>query len=126
MKSANKAKAQTSRARARAHEPVLAPTPADVLRDLMQQTDGLTQEELGSVMRVSRYSINQLMNGRRGVTAEMALRLAAAFDTTPEFWLRLQQAADLEMARHRLGGQLKGIRTVRAGTPNPSELLEID
>jgi addiction module HigA family antidote len=52
---------------------------------------------------VTRKCLSELLNGRFGVSPEMALRLAAGFpDTTPEFWLELQMQWDLQMARKKL------------------------
>jgi addiction module HigA family antidote len=96
-----------------------------MLRKLMSEIEGLTQERLAEAMRVSRISVNQLVNGRRAVTAEMSLRLAAALNTSPEFWLNLQQASDLEIARHRFGAETKSIAALRAATPAPDALREI-
>ena len=64
-------------------------------------------------MGVTRYSINQLVNDRRSVTAAMALRLAQATGTTPEFWLNLQRGVDLFRARGRLRNQLGRIKRIR-------------
>ena len=63
---------------------------------------------------VSRYSVNQLVIDRRTVTAELAVRLARATNTTPEFWLNLQMAADLSTARHALKDQPPRIQPIRA------------
>ena len=53
---------------------------------------------------VTRKCLSELLNGRFGVSPEMALRLAAGFpDTTPQFWLYLQMQWDLQAARKRLG-----------------------
>src|SRR3989442_686318 len=65
-------------------------TPGDVLRERILSDRRITQDQLAKAMRVSRFSINQLVNGRRSVTAEMAFRLSRATSTTPEFWLDLQ------------------------------------
>ena len=52
-----------------------------------------------SVLGVSRQTLNNLVNGRSGVSPEMAIRLSKAFGGTPESWLRLQMAFDLAQAR---------------------------
>jgi addiction module HigA family antidote len=53
---------------------------------------------------VTRKCLSELLNGRFGVSPEMALRLAAGFpDTTPEYWLDLQMRWDLQVARNKLG-----------------------
>ena len=46
--------------------------------------------------------INRIVNGRSSIGAELAMRLAGALDTSPEFWLNAQQAVDVHAARHRL------------------------
>ena len=46
--------------------------------------------------------INRIVNGRSAVTAEVALKLAATFRTTPEFWLNAQKAVDLHAARNKI------------------------
>jgi antitoxin HigA-1 len=63
-------------------------------------------------MNVSRYTINQLVNDKRNLTAEMALRLGAATSTSPEFWLNLQRAVELFDARAELDERLKEVKVV--------------
>jgi addiction module HigA family antidote len=75
-------------------------SPGEVLREDFLETLGLTQGALAKALGVDRTSINELVNGRRAVTPEMALRLAHAFSTTPEYWLNLQSAVDLFDALH--------------------------
>lgn len=90
------------------------PLPGDVLRDEFLVPSGITQDQLAKVMNVSRYSINQLVNNKRSVTAEMALRLARVTGMTPEFWLNLQRISDLTKARRRLKHELSEIEPVLA------------
>jgi addiction module HigA family antidote len=92
-------------------------TPGEVLREKILSHRGITQDQLAKAMRVSRYSINQLVNDRRTITAEMALRLAEATSTDPRFWLNLQQSADLAKARQRLRKELPLIERVRDPVP---------
>lgn len=61
---------------------------------------GLTQEELAHWLGVSRCTINQLVNGKRGITADMALRLGKFTNTSPQLWLKLQASVDLWDAMH--------------------------
>lgn len=106
----------TSR-RPRAHEgrpsavELLPPSPGEVLRGLLGR-HGVTQDALAEAMGVSRYSVNQLVNDRRGITAEMALRMGIALHTSAEFWLSLQRNVDLASARKSLGGALVEIHPV--------------
>ena len=72
-----------------------------VLRDALK-TRGLSQERLADSLGVSRLSVNQLVNGKRSVSAEMAIRLSVVLGTTPQFWLNLQRDNDLKLAFERL------------------------
>ncbi len=74
---------------------------------------GFTQQRLGEALGVSRRTVNQLVNGRRGVSAAMALRLAKLTKTSPEFWLNLQTAVDLWEAEAEAGRELAAIKPLR-------------
>lgn len=60
----------------------------------------MAQTELAERIRVSYPRVNEIVNGRRGVTPDTALRLSKLFSTTPEFWLNGQRNWDLWQARH--------------------------
>lgn len=60
---------------------------------------GLSQDALAKELGVSRRRVNEIVNGRRGLTPDTALRLAKYFRTDPELWLRLQADWDLHRAR---------------------------
>jgi plasmid maintenance system antidote protein VapI len=64
-------------------------------------------------MGVSRFSINQIINGRRAVTAEMALRLARVTSTTADLWLNLQRDVDLYFAQRKIGEKLLDMKVLR-------------
>lgn len=70
-------------------------TPGEVLREDYVVPLGLKQEHLASALGVHRTTVNEVLNDKRAVTPEMALRLAHAFNTSPEYWLNLQKAVDL-------------------------------
>jgi antitoxin HigA-1 len=70
-------------------------TPGDVLREDFLEPLGLTQAKVAQALGVDRTSLNELINGRRDVTTEMALRLGHAFRTSAQYWLNLQTAVDL-------------------------------
>lgn len=70
----------------------------DFLRPL-----GITQKEAARRLRISYPRMNEIVNGKRSVTPETALRLGRFTDTEPEFWLNLQQAVDLWDAQHAEG-----------------------
>lgn len=63
---------------------------------------GLTQLALAEKLGISRRRVNELIGGRRGVTPDTAVRLAAYFRTEPEFWLQMQSAWDLHRAMKNL------------------------
>ncbi len=63
---------------------------------------GLTQRQLADHIGCDIKVINRIINGRTSVTAEMALKLGAAFNMSPEFWLNAQQAVDLYAAQASL------------------------
>lgn len=81
-------------------------SPGDVLQKDYIARRGVTQEHLAAALGVSRYSVNQLVNDRRNVTPEMALRLARVFGTTPEFWMDLQRDLDLQRVREAKGAEI--------------------
>ena len=61
----------------------------------------MTQRHLADHLRCDIKVVNRIVNGRSSVTAEMALKLAASFRTTPEFWINAQKAVDLHRAAGR-------------------------
>ena len=73
-----------------------APThPGEVLVEEFLRPLGLTQADAARRMEISANRLNELARGKRGVTAETALRLARLLGTSPEFWLNLQTSWDL-------------------------------
>lgn len=70
-------------------------TPGEILHDDFLEEHGITQEEFAKKIGVSRLSVNQIVGGKRSITAAMALRIAKATGTTPELWLNLQMNVDL-------------------------------
>ncbi len=75
------------------------PHPGEVLRELCLEPLGLTITEAAAALGVSRKTLSAILNGRAGISPEMALRLAIAFDTTAESWLNQQTHYDLWVAR---------------------------
>ena len=76
-------------------------TPGEILREEFLRPMAMTQKQLADHLGCDVKVVNRLVNGRTALTAEMALRLGAAFRTTPGFWLNAQKAIDLyEAARH--------------------------
>jgi addiction module HigA family antidote len=75
-------------------------TPGQVLREDYVEPLALKQDELATALGVHRTTINELLNDKRAVTPEMALRLGHAFNTSAEYWMNLQTAVDLYDALH--------------------------
>ncbi|KPK82261.1 MAG: XRE family transcriptional regulator [Gemmatimonas sp. SM23_52] len=76
---------------------------------------GLTQTELAERIRVSYPRVNEIVNGKRGITPDTALRLAKLLGTTPEFWLNGQRNWDLWHAMHaRAAAEIDEIEPVNA------------
>ena len=90
------------------------PSPGEVLRRYIIEGARITQEDLAAAMAVSRLTVNQLVNGKRTITAEMALRLARVLGTTPEFWLDLQRGVDLHGARKELTAKFNKMPVLRS------------
>ena len=75
--------------------------PGRILKSLYLVPLGLTNTKLADVLGVSRKAISQIVNERKAVTPEMALRFSRAFpNTTPESWLNLQRNYDLWRTAH--------------------------
>ena len=78
------------------------PHPGEVLRALCLDPLGLTVTEAARALGVSRKTLSSILNGRAGISPEMAVRLSLAFDSSAESWLNQQVQYDLWRAeRHR-------------------------
>ncbi len=86
----------------------LAPIhPGEILLDEFLGPLGITQYRLAKEISVPPRRINEIVQGKRGVTADTALRLARCFGTSERFWLNLQAHYDLEVEKDRLGDRLE-------------------
>ena len=74
--------------------------PGEMLREEFLEPFGMTQKELADRIGVSFVRVNELVNGRRGMTPDTALRLEAIFGVEAQFWCNLQMAWDLYHAAH--------------------------
>lgn len=77
-------------------------SPGEILKEEFLIPLELTQRALAEHLGCDIKVINRLVNGRTSVTAPLALKLAAAFNTTPEFWLNAQKAVDIYKAAQEL------------------------
>lgn len=81
--------------------------PGEILREEFMLPMKLSANGLAKKLGVTAARINEIAIGRRGISADTALRLAHCFNTTPEFWMNLQQRFELETARRELGTRLR-------------------
>ncbi|MBI4989593.1 MAG: HigA family addiction module antidote protein [Rhodocyclales bacterium] len=87
--------------------------PGAILREDVLPALAMTQTEFAERLGVSRLSVSDLLHGKRAMTPEMAARVARLLNTTPESWLRMQEAVDLwEVRQHP--EKLAGIKPIKA------------
>jgi addiction module HigA family antidote len=77
--------------------------PGEILREEFLVPLGMSSHELSLALRVPATRINDIVNEKRGITADTALRLSRYFGTTAKFWLNLQASYELEVAEDQLG-----------------------
>jgi antitoxin HigA-1 len=86
--------------------------PGEIIRELCLEPLAITVVDAAKALGVTRKTLSELINCRSGVSVEMALRLAKAFDTSAESWLGMQQQYDLALARKRV--RLGKVRRLKA------------
>ncbi len=90
-------------------------TPGEILEEEFLKPMAITQYRLAKDIGVPPRRINEIVKGRRAITAETALRLGRYFRMSPEFWLNLQTHYDLERGQERLAGRLdKEVKVLEA------------
>lgn len=87
--------------------------PGEILRDDFLIPLNITQYRLAKDINVPPRRINEIVHGKRGITADTALRLARYFGSSERLWLNLQTRYDLEVEKDRLGHRLDHEVTVR-------------
>lgn len=80
--------------------------PGEVLREDLLKPLGISINRLARDLRVPVTRISEIVNGRRAITADTALRLARYFGSTPQFWINLQAGYDLEMTEQASGSRI--------------------
>ncbi len=86
------------------------PHPGEVLWGLDIEPAGLTVTEVAARMGIDRKTLSRIINGRSGVTAEMAIRLGKVFNTTPDLWLNIQRNYDLWHAKQRIKKEVNKLK----------------
>jgi addiction module HigA family antidote len=77
------------------------PHPGEILRELCLEPLGISVTKAAQALGVSRKTLSAILNGRAGISPEMAVRLSIAFNTSPESWLNQQAQYDLWLVRQR-------------------------
>lgn len=94
-----------------AEDTIMSPVhPGEILAEEFLTPLGVTQYRLATAIGVPPRRINEIVHGRRGISADTALRLARYFGTSERFWLNLQGRYDLETEKDRLGEALAHIQ----------------
>jgi antitoxin HigA-1 len=75
------------------------PHPGEILKELCLEPLGISVTRAAAALGVSRKTLSAILNGKAGISPEMAIRLSLAFDTSPESWLNQQAHYDLWLAR---------------------------
>ena len=81
--------------------------PGEILLEEFLKPMGISQNRLALDIRVPARRINEIVHGKRRITADTALRLAKQFDMSPQFWLGLQMDYDLDIVEDQLTERLK-------------------
>lgn len=90
------------------HSALIPPIhPGEILKEEFLEPLGLSQYRVAVDISVPPRRINEIVHGKRSISADTALRLARYFGTTDRFWLNLQTHYDLELQRDRLGKRLE-------------------
>lgn len=88
--------------------------PGEILAEEFMRPLGLSGNALARAIGVTPARLSEIVRGRRGVSADTALRLARYFGTSVDLWLNLQQRYDVECAKDALGDTLRKIRPYQA------------
>jgi len=80
--------------------------PGEILQEEFLAPMGITQYRLSKDISVPPRRINEIVHGKRAITADTALRLGRFFGMSPQFWLNLQNRYDLEVTEDQLNGRL--------------------
>ncbi|MDT2009471.1 HigA family addiction module antidote protein [Rhodococcus opacus] len=88
--------------------------PGEILREDFLEPFGITQNRLATIIGVPPRRINEIVLGKRSITADTALRLGKAFGNSAQFWLNIQDRYELDIAADKLGDTLGKITRVSA------------
>ena len=92
-------------------------TPGEVLLEEFLKPMNISQNKLAEDISVPPNRISQIVNGKREITADTALRLGRYFSIEPEFWMNLQARYNMKQARNRIGSNLEKEVKVYSSSP---------
>ena len=97
--------------------------PGEILAEELDEL-GVSPTELSRQIRVPANRISQIINGKRAVTGDTAIRLAHWFGTSPQFWMNLQALYDVRLAEQEAGTEIKALPTkpAKSKTAHPRPL----
>lgn len=87
--------------------------PGEILMEDFIEGFGITQHRLAVAIGVPPRRVNEIVHGKRGITADTALRLGKYFGIEPQFWLDLQSRYELELAKDRVADQVADIKPLQ-------------
>lgn len=93
--------------------------PGEILADELEEIS-LTAKKLADVIDVPPNRLYQILAGKRSMTADTALRLSRYFGTSADFWMNLQSAYELDLARKQSGKRIQRIPRRREAEPRPA------
>lgn len=92
------------------------PHPGEILRELCLEPLGITVTDAAKALGVSRKTLSAILNGKAGISPEMALRLSKAFDTSPESWMNQQMHYEIWLAEQ----EHKNLKVQKLAVAKPS------
>jgi addiction module HigA family antidote len=95
-------------------------TPGDILLEEFLEPMGISQAQLARDIKVPPNRINQIINGKREISTDTALRLGKYFGIEPEFWLNLQMRYNMKLVREKTGRKID--REVKKYVPSNSQV----
>ena len=93
------------------------PHPGEILKEDVLNAEGINVTEAAQQLGVSRVTLSRLLNGKAGISIDMAIRLSQWLGTSPEVWLRMQDACDLWSAKKT---KLPAVAPLQRNTDLPS------
>lgn len=100
--------------------------PGEILKEDFMKPPGMTQSHLAKEIHTTFRMINEIVNEKRNISSEMAIRLSRYFGTSPELWLNLQNQYDLYVVKEKKMNILKEIKPLRATKHKEEKALRKD